>query len=63
MSDEAIRLDPKNAFAHNVRSSAYFGKKQYALAMIDYEEALGPDPLLSEARQNLERTQAAQGPR
>jgi hypothetical protein len=32
---------------------------QYVLAMPDYEQALRLDPLLAEARQNLERAQAA----
>src|SRR5262249_41784894 len=58
-ADEAIRLDPKNAFAFNIRGKAYFDKGQYALAIIDYDQAIRLDPLLSEARQNRERAQAA----
>jgi tetratricopeptide (TPR) repeat protein len=45
--------------AYSWRGKAHFDKKQYALAMIDLEQALRLDPLLSEARQNHDRAQAA----
>jgi tetratricopeptide (TPR) repeat protein len=71
--DQAIRLDPKSpcdddgrgkayskaALASNWRGQSYFENKQHALAMIDDEQALRLDPLLSEARQNRARAQAA----
>jgi tetratricopeptide (TPR) repeat protein len=42
--DEAIRLDPKNAFLHDSRGSAWFSKGEFDRAFADYDEAIRLDP-------------------
>jgi tetratricopeptide (TPR) repeat protein len=49
--DEAIRLDPKSAFAYNNRGGAYASKGDYARAIADYDQALTLDPSLAATRQ------------
>jgi tetratricopeptide (TPR) repeat protein len=58
-ANEAIRLDPKDAVAFNVRGKAWFDKDQYALALADFDQAIRLDPALSDAQQNRTRAQAA----
>jgi len=41
---EALKLDPKNANAHNVRGLAWYGKREYDKAIADYGDALKLDP-------------------
>ena len=42
--NDAIRLDPKYAFAYNGRGNAYNGKGEYDRAIADYSEAIQLDP-------------------
>ena len=41
---EAIRLDPKDAFAYNSRGLAWYSKKEYDKAIADYDEAIRLKP-------------------
>jgi tetratricopeptide (TPR) repeat protein len=61
-ADEALRLDPKDPFAFNVRGKAWLDKEQYAAAVADFDQAIRLDPTLAEVRQNLARAQAALAP-
>jgi tetratricopeptide (TPR) repeat protein len=42
--DQAIRLDPKSAFAHHNRGLAWDAKKEPGKALTDYETAIRLDP-------------------
>lgn len=42
--EEAIRLDPTNAFAVGARGDVYFAKKDYERALADYTKAVSLDP-------------------
>jgi tetratricopeptide (TPR) repeat protein len=55
----AIRLDPNDAFAYNVRGRAYLDQRQYDRAIADYVQALRLDPALPEARENRDRAGGA----
>src|SRR5262249_19138064 len=54
---EAIRLEPKNASAHNNLGFALQGKGDLDGAIAEYKEALRIDPQNSHARANLPRAQ------
>ena len=41
--NEAIRLDPKDAWAHSERGSAYYEKKDFDQAIADHNEAIRLD--------------------
>jgi tetratricopeptide (TPR) repeat protein len=49
---EAIKLDPKNAEAYNVRGVTYYYKKDYDRAIADYTEAIKLDPKFALAYYN-----------
>ena len=48
-STEAIRLDPKTAYAYKNRGSAYIGKREYDKAITDCTEAIRLDPKSAKA--------------
>ncbi len=58
-ADNAIRLNARDAFAFSTRGKAYLGKGDLDHANADYDQALRIAPMLAEARQGRERTQAA----
>ena len=49
---EAIRLDPKYAFAHYSRGNAYYAKGDYDRAIANYSEAIKFDPKFADAYLN-----------
>ena len=48
--NEAIRLDPEDAYAFNNRGNASYKKGEYDRAIADYEAALMLDPHLEHTR-------------
>ena len=46
---EAIRLDPKYAYAYNNRGNAYYDKGDHDRAIADYSEAIRLDPKYAQA--------------
>ena len=42
--DEAIRLEPTNAFAYGIRGTAYYSKRDFDRAIRDFDQALRLDP-------------------
>jgi tetratricopeptide (TPR) repeat protein len=47
--DQAIRLNPKLAMAHNFRGDAYLDKSKYDLAIRDFDRAIELDPKFASA--------------
>ena len=50
--DQAIRINPSFAFAHNIKGSALFNLRQYQKALVSYEKALELRPKYIEAVSN-----------
>jgi tetratricopeptide (TPR) repeat protein len=51
-SDKAIKINPRFAFAYNVKGQAFFGLKQYQEAFLCYEKAIELRPKYIEAINN-----------
>src|SRR4051812_24213345 len=49
---EAIRLNPKLAFAYTERGAAYAAKREFERAITDYTESIRIDPTYSHAYNN-----------
>jgi tetratricopeptide (TPR) repeat protein len=54
--DEAVRLDPKHAYALDNRGDVYREKKQYDRAIVDFNAAIKVDPSFVSAYVNRART-------
>ena len=59
--DETIRLDPKNANAHNNRGMAWRAKGDLDRAMADYDQAIRLDPKYASAYSNRGNVWRAKG--
>jgi len=51
--NEAVTLNPNSSKAHNLLGIAYFQKKDYRLAIKEYEKAIKLDPSYAQAYNNL----------
>ena len=52
--NQTLRLDRQNATAYTIRGSSYAKQGNYTRAMQDWQSALNLNPIIEEARRNLE---------